>query len=144
MPSRREMLEQESLQQLADRMQDGPTNPAQYYPALAELEHRKACWQQEATEAAKNAAAATREAADAANESARAAKDTADYTKKNAEAAKKAADAAKESARAANDTAEYTKDNARYMLWSVIAIFVTSFISALVNILAWLFPRGHT
>jgi hypothetical protein len=60
-----------------------------------------------------------------------------------ADAAKEEACAAKESARAANDTAEYTKKNALYMLWSVIAILVTSFISALVNILAWLFPRGH-
>jgi hypothetical protein len=115
MPSPREMVECESLGQLADRMQEGPPSGPKYHTALAELERRKACWEQEATEAAKEAA----------------------------DAAKEAACAAKESARAANDTAEYTKKNARYMLWSVIAIFVTSLISALVNILAWLFPRGH-
>jgi hypothetical protein len=109
MPSPREMLKDESLAQLADRMQEGPPSGPKYYTALAELERRKACFEQEA-----------------------------------AESAKEAADAAKESARAANDTAEYTKKNARYMLWSVIAILVTSFISALVNILAWLFPGGHT
>jgi hypothetical protein len=103
------MLEHESLAQLADRMQEGPPNGPKFHAALAELERPKACWEQEASEAAKEAA-----------------------------------DAAKDSAHAANDTAEYTKKNARYMLWSVIAILVTSFISALVNVLAWLFPGGHT
>lgn len=101
MPSPREMLERESLAQLADRMQEGQPS-GQYHIAMAELERRRASWEQEATKAAKEAACA------------------------------------------AKDTAEYTKKNARYMLWSVIAILVTSFISALVNILAWLFPRGHT
>lgn len=113
MPGLREMLECESLAQLADRMQEGPPSGPKYHAALAELERRKACCEQEATEAAKEAA----------------------------DSAKEAACAAKESARAANETAEYTKKNARYMLWSVIAILITSFISALVNILAWLFPR---
>ena len=116
MPSPREMLEHESPAQLADRMQEGPPSGPKFHAALAELERRKACWEQEASEAAKEAA----------------------------NAAKESACAAKDSAHAANDTAEYTKKNARYMLWSVIAILVTSFISALANVLAWLFPGGHT
>jgi hypothetical protein len=45
--------------------------------SLAELERRKAFWQQEATEAAKIAA-------DAAKDVARATNDTAEYTKQNA------------------------------------------------------------
>ena len=40
-------------------------------------------------------------------------------------------------ARAAQKTAEYTRQNARYMLWSVIAILVTSGASAVFQILTW-------
>ena len=34
-------------------------------------------------------------------------------------------------------------DAARYMLWSMIAIAVTSGLTALFGFLAWYFPRGH-
>lgn len=53
------------------------------------------------------------------------------------EAQKEAARAAIEAAEAATKTAEYTERNARYMLWSVIAILVTSGASAVFQFLTW-------
>jgi hypothetical protein len=50
------------------------------------------------------------------------------------EAQKNAAKAAIEAAEAAKTTAEYTKRNARYMLWSVVAILVTSGVSAVIQV----------
>jgi hypothetical protein len=38
-------------------------------------------------------------------------------------------------------TAAYTKQTGRYMPWSVVAIFVTSGLSALFSFLAWAYPR---
>jgi hypothetical protein len=70
MPTRREQLQGESLEQLADRMQDGPGGSSQYHPAAAELERRKAVWQ--------------RDAAIAAQEAASAEKSTAEYTQRTA------------------------------------------------------------
>jgi hypothetical protein len=99
MASDREKLEDETLEQLADRMQDGPDSQRRYYAPLAELERRKTIWQLEACKAQKEAAEATKE------------------------------------------TAKYAKQNARYMLWSVIAILVTSGASALFQFLSWRFPR---
>ena len=70
MASDREKLETETLEQLADRMQDGPSTTRHYYSALAELERRKAVWQLETAEAQKVAASS--------------AESTAQYTKKTA------------------------------------------------------------
>jgi hypothetical protein len=98
MPSPREMLEGESLEQLADRMQFGAMEGV-YRPAAAEMERRRAIWQHKATMAEQDAAIA------------------------------------------AKSTAAYTKQTARYMLWSVVAIFVTSGLSALFSFLAWAYPR---
>jgi predicted ATPase len=70
MASDREKLESETIEQLADRMQDGPSTMRHYYSALAELERRKAVWQFEAAEAEKAAASS--------------AESTAQYTKENA------------------------------------------------------------
>jgi hypothetical protein len=50
MASQRENLEKATLERLADDMQFGPTS-AGYYPALAELERRRALWEREASEA---------------------------------------------------------------------------------------------
>ena len=61
MASDREKLENETLGQLADRMQDGPNTPRHYYSALAELEPRKALWQKEAAKAQEAAASYTKE-----------------------------------------------------------------------------------
>jgi hypothetical protein len=72
MPSTRETLENETLEQLADRMQDGPNAQRHYYAALAELERRK-------TEA-------ELEASNAQTEAAEATKATAEYTRKNVRA----------------------------------------------------------
>jgi hypothetical protein len=99
MPSRREQLEGESLEKLADRMQDGASVPTNYHPAAAELERRKAIWQRDAAKAAQDAASAEK------------------------------------------TTAEYTQRAARYMLWSVLAIFATSGASALFSFIAWAYPR---
>ncbi|MGD0635193.1 MAG: hypothetical protein ABSA13_13110 [Beijerinckiaceae bacterium] len=70
MASDREKLETETIEQLADRMQDGPSTLRHYHSALAELERRKAVWQFEAAEAQKAAASF--------------AESTAKYTKDNA------------------------------------------------------------
>ena len=70
MPSDREKLEIETLEQLGDRMQDGPSSGRHYHAPFAELERRKALWARQATEA-------QREAADAA-------KATACYTRRAA------------------------------------------------------------
>ena len=43
--------------------------------------------------------------------------------------------AAKESAQATKATAAYTKRNARYMLWSVIVLAVSSAITALISLI---------
>jgi hypothetical protein len=107
------------LERLFDCLKLGPDAGGSagniYHKALAELECRK----YDAQEAVREAQV------DAAKE----AKKTAEYTR--------------EAAQAAKETAEYTKRNARYMLWSVVAILFTSFISAAVNIAIWLFPRAH-
>jgi phytoene/squalene synthetase len=63
MPSTRELLERETLQTIADMMQDGPNSGRPYFAALAELERRRTLWQSETAESAKA---------------------TADYTKQNA------------------------------------------------------------
>jgi hypothetical protein len=97
MASRREQLEGESLEKLADRMQDG--EGVAYHPAAAELERRKAVWVRDAAKAAQDAASAEKM------------------------------------------TAEYTRRTARYMLWSVWAIFATSGASAMFSFLAWAYPR---
>ena len=41
----------------------------------------------------------------------------------------------REAAQAAKDTATYTKKNARYMLWSVIVLAVSSLISAVIAVI---------
>jgi hypothetical protein len=69
--SDREKLEKETLGQLADRMQDGPSTTRQYYSALAELERRKAVWQREAAEAQKAAASSAESTAQYTKETAR-------------------------------------------------------------------------
>src|SRR5215470_7014481 len=43
----------------------------------------------------------------------------------------------REATQAAKDAATYTKENARYMLWSVIVLAVSAFISAVVAILQY-------
>jgi hypothetical protein len=63
MPSDREKLEHETLSQLADRLQPGPTSTHQFNIANAELMRRQAIWQQEASNAAVETAAATRRSA---------------------------------------------------------------------------------
>jgi hypothetical protein len=63
------MLEGESLEQLADRMQYGAGN-AGYHPAAAELERRKALWQHASARAEQDAAGAEQS--------------TAEYTKRTA------------------------------------------------------------
>jgi len=68
MPSTRETLEKETLEQIADRMQGGPNGGRHYYAALAELERRRA--------------EAELEASDAQKKAAEAAKVTAEYTRK--------------------------------------------------------------
>jgi hypothetical protein len=72
MPSHREKLQDEDIEQLADRMQDGPSSGRHYYAALAELERRRAIWEQDASRAQEEAA--------------QAAKATAEYTRKNVRA----------------------------------------------------------
>jgi hypothetical protein len=99
MPSDREKLEAETLENLADRMQDGPESGRFYYCALAELERRRAKWQ-----------------LDAANSQ-------------------------MDAAHAAKETAEYTMLNAWYMKLSVVAIAITSGLSALFQFLSWWMPR---
>lgn len=49
--------------------------------------------------------------------------------------------AQQDAAQAAKDTAIYTQKNARYMLWSVIAIAVTSGLNALFAFLTWYAPH---
>lgn len=49
--------------------------------------------------------------------------------------------AQQEAAQAAKDTAIYTQKNARYMLWSVIAIAITSGLSAVFAFLSWYAPH---
>ena len=61
-------MKDESTEQLADRMQDGPSSGRHYYAALAELERRRANSELEACKAQK--------------EGAEAAKATAEYTRK--------------------------------------------------------------
>ncbi len=51
------------------------------------------------------------------------------------------AKAEQDAAIAAKSTAEYTERTARYMLWSVLAILLTSGLSALFSFLAWAYPR---
>ena len=70
MLSDRKKLEDETLEQLADRMQDGPSAGRHYYTAAAELDLRKARWQIESSKAQQEAA--------------NAAKETAEYTRQNA------------------------------------------------------------
>jgi hypothetical protein len=70
MPSRRELLERESLEALADRMQDGASTP-NYHPAAAELERRKAIWQRDAATTAQDAASAEKSTAEDTRKAAR-------------------------------------------------------------------------
>jgi hypothetical protein len=79
MTSDREKLESETLSQLADRLQPGPTATHQFNLANAELMRRQAIWQQEASEAQKQAVAEQRRAADAAVETAAATRRSARY-----------------------------------------------------------------
>jgi hypothetical protein len=72
MPTTRETLQDESIEQLADRMQDGPNSGRLYYAPLAELERRRVGWEEEVSRAQKEAAEA--------------AKATAEYTRKNVRA----------------------------------------------------------
>jgi hypothetical protein len=72
MPSTRETLQNESIEQLADRMQDGPNGGRLCYAPLAELERRRVGWEEAASRAQKEAAEA--------------AKATAEYTRKNVRA----------------------------------------------------------
>jgi hypothetical protein len=71
MASDREKLQTETLEQLSDRMQDGPSTTRHYYSALAELERRKAVWQREAAEAQKAAASSAELTAQYTKETAR-------------------------------------------------------------------------
>ncbi len=70
MASPRENLQNESLGQLADRMQFGPSSLG-YYTALAELERRRTISQLAATEAAKEAADSAKATAKSTKKSAR-------------------------------------------------------------------------
>jgi hypothetical protein len=72
MPSTRETLQNESIEQLADLMQDGPSSARPYYAALAELERRRVEREEEVSRAQQEAAEA--------------AKATAEYTRKNVRA----------------------------------------------------------
>lgn len=64
MPSNREKLEEETLENLADRMQDGPTSGRHYYPALAEVERRRTKSQLDALNSQMEAAQAQIETAE--------------------------------------------------------------------------------
>jgi hypothetical protein len=79
MASERERLENETLSQLADRLQPGPTSTHQFNVANAELMRRKAVWQLEAAEAQKKALVEQKRAADAAVETAEATRHSARY-----------------------------------------------------------------
>jgi hypothetical protein len=79
MVSEREKLENETLGQLADRLQPGPTSIYQFNTANAELMRRQAVWQEEAADAQKQAAAQQKRAADAAVETATATRRSARY-----------------------------------------------------------------
>jgi hypothetical protein len=95
-PSDREKLESETLEQLTDRMQHGPESGRHYHAAVAELERRKALWTKQATVAQQ------------------------------------------EAAKAAERTAQYTRRAAFFMLLSVFAVLVGSFIGPLLpHILGW-------
>jgi hypothetical protein len=79
MPSDREKLEGETLSELADRLQPGPTSTHQFNVAKAELMRRQAIWQQEASDAQKQAVIEQKRAADAAVETAAATQRSAHY-----------------------------------------------------------------
>ena len=63
MASDREKLEDETLERLADRMQDGPPSGRNYYAPATELERRRAIWQRQAKHAEEEAAKAAIETA---------------------------------------------------------------------------------
>ena len=59
---------------------------------------------------------------------------TAEYTLRQMQMQREAADAAREAADAAIETAHYNRRNARYVLWSVIVLAASAFLSLVVAI----------
>jgi hypothetical protein len=59
---------------------------------------------------------------------------TAEYTLRQLQMQREAADAAREAADAAIETAHYNRRNARYLMWSVIVLAASAFLSLVVTI----------